>query len=393
VDTNKKSSYLWLCFFLGWAFIIRPTNILVIVFLPFLFPSFKAFANRLGSWVTERKLSIILGLLVFGAFVTVQMIMVHDQSNEWKLNTYTNEGFDNWRNPEIWNLLFSWRKGLFIYTPILLLLLPGVIVLYRKNSYMAVGFLLFFSLCTYVFASWWCWWYGGGLGMRVYIDFMSILFIPIVFLFQYIRIYLKIVFVCFFGLCTWMYQVYEFQMVNNILHYDNMNYEQFRYVFMKKDLRFSWMFHLTYDTLPQNAQKLSFQESFFVNGKPLLPSKVSFNGEDYQDNPIIGFTMKKHGLDTLDTYFGAKLELDLRILTSASNPNFLIQYFKNDTVRKQANIFMGPQVQEVGKWTQLKFDMDSKLKCNEFDSLSIIFLEGNTVTDAKGFKASFYLYR
>jgi hypothetical protein len=54
---------------------------------------------------------------------------------------------------------------------------------------------------------------------------------------------------------------------------------------------------------------------------------------------------------------------------------------------------MGPKVPEVNQLTKLKFDLDSKLKCNEFDSLSIIFLEGDNITHAKGLKASFYSYK
>ena len=392
-DTNNRSSFYWLCFFLGFSFVIRPTNLLVFIFIPFLFPNFKVFISRLISWLKYRKKSLLLGFLLFSGFVVFQLFMTHDQSGEWVLNTYSNESFDNWTHPEIWNVLFSWRKGLFIYAPILILILPGLIVLYRKDAYLMIGFLIFLLISTYVFASWWCWWYGGGLGMRVYIDFMAILFVPIVFLLQSSRLIFKVLFIGFMVVSTWMYQVYEFQMVNSILHYDNMNYEQFKYVFMKKDLRFRWMFHMTYDTLPENSIKLPFETCFMVNEKPLKASKISFDGEDFRDNPIINFSLKKQGLDTIENYFAAKLELELRILSPASNPNFFIQYFKNDSVLEQANIYMGPKVPEVNQWTKLKFDLDSKLKCNEFDSLSIIFLEGDNVTFAKDFKSSFYLYK
>lgn len=392
-DSNNRSSFYWMCFLLGFSFVIRPTNVLVIIFIPFLFSSFRIFIGRLITWLKYRKKSLVLGFLLFSGFVIFQLFMTHDQSGEWVLNTYSNERFDNWSHPEIWNVLFSWRKGLFIYAPILMLLLPGLIVLYRKDAYLMIGFSIFFLISTYVFASWWCWWYGGGLGMRVYIDFMAILFVPIVFLLQSSRLIFKIIFIGFMVVSSWMYQVYEFQMVNSILHYDNMNYEQFKYVFMKKDLRFSWMFHMTYDILPDNSISLPVKESFCINGKLIAPNKYAFNGKDYSDNPIVNFSMKKYALDTLDSYFAAKLELELRIVSPASNPNFLIQYFKNDSVLKQANIYMGPKVPEVNQWTKLKFDLDSKLKCNEFDSLSIIFLEGDNVTFAKDFKSSFYSYK
>lgn len=392
IDTDRSASFFWMCFFLGWAAIIRPTNVLVVVFIPFLFPSLRFFGTQLLTWLKNRKTALMLGMLAFFAFVLFQLFLTHAQSGEWRLNTYTDEGFDNWLQPEMWNVLFSWRKGLFIYAPVLFLMIPGLVLLFRKNRFLFWGFVFFFTLTTYVVSSWWCWWYGGGLGMRVFIDYLAILFIPIVLLLQYTKTVGRLLCLGFVVLTSWMYQVYEFQMRNNILHYDDMTYEQFSYVFMKEDLRFGWIFHLTYDTLPKKLSAQPIHESFYSYGKPLRPGVTEFKGDDLSDNPVVAFSLKKYGLDTLSSFFAAKLQANVRILTSETNPNFWILYFKGDSILKQSNIYMGPRILEVDQWTPMKFDLDPKLRCTDFDSVRIVFLEGNSITKAKNFNAQFYTY-
>jgi hypothetical protein len=71
------------------------------------------------------------------------------------------EGFD-FLNPHIWQALFSYRKGWFVYTPVMLLVIPGFVSLYRKNKTILVSVLTYFIINLYAVSSWTCWWYAGG---------------------------------------------------------------------------------------------------------------------------------------------------------------------------------------------------------------------------------------
>lgn len=51
------------------------------------------------------------------------------------------------------------RKGFFLYTPMMLFSILGLISLWYRNTYRSLSVILLIY-CFVVF-SWWCWWYGG----------------------------------------------------------------------------------------------------------------------------------------------------------------------------------------------------------------------------------------
>jgi len=54
-------------------------------------------------------------------------------------------------------------------------LIIGLYFLWKENPFKSIYILLFLALCTYIFSSWWCWYYGAGMGQRVMIDFYIII--------------------------------------------------------------------------------------------------------------------------------------------------------------------------------------------------------------------------
>jgi hypothetical protein len=99
-------------------------------------------------------------------------------SGHWWYNAYGSEGFF-FNHPHAWAGLFSFRKGFFIYSPCMLLILPGFYLALSQKKVFAVSVLVFSLLYTYVIFSWWCWWYGGGLGCRPMIDIYAVLAFPL----------------------------------------------------------------------------------------------------------------------------------------------------------------------------------------------------------------------
>ncbi len=367
--------------------IIRPTNVLPLLFLPFLFDSTKSFFQRIKWMVLSNWKTIFIGCLIIFSFLFFQLWNTHLQTGKWMLNTYSGEGFDNWKTPEIMNVLFSWRKGLFIYTPILILFIPGMIVLFRKNRRLFWGVVFFTSVYTYIVSSWWCWWYGGGLGARPFIDVFIILFLPIVFLLSYSNRVLKVVWIGLFSLSIWMYQIYEFQMKHNILHYENMNFNQFKTVFMKKDLRFGWFMHMEYDTIPIQAKHVSFTEKIKNNPKGW--------SEMYADNPYDHPIFAARTIDYLPfstAHFGARIQCDLRLLSPETNPSYNVYLYKNDTVLHFKPIFLGGLVHDDDIPTRVSVDFTPPFLWSQFDSIQIEFTEGNRSVKAKNFNVNFYSF-
>jgi len=173
----KLTSLIWVGALAGLISLVRPTNVIILVFF---------FLYDVKSWQSiSQKFQFFFRhfhwlLLMFLAFLLVWM----PQFVYWKAITgnflyysYTKETFF-FGNPQILNGLFSYRKGWFIYTPMMFLAVIGVPFLYRKMKELSWAVSAFIVLNTYVVLSWWCWWYGGGFGQRAMIDSYLILAIP-----------------------------------------------------------------------------------------------------------------------------------------------------------------------------------------------------------------------
>lgn len=389
-DEHTARNFVLLCVFIGWAAIIRPTNVLVLAFIPFLFSGTAVFLERLKELITRHWRHLLPGVLAFGAFLYFQLWNTHSQTGKWALNTYTTESFDNFAHPQIMNVWFSWWKGLFVFAPILLLMLPGWIVLFRRERRLFWGSLLFFGLFTYVTASWWCWWYGGGLGMRPYIDVLSILFLPIAFLLHYANRYVKAATFGFVLLTTWMYQVYEFQMRNNILNYEYMSYADFSRVFMSEDLRYGWGMRLIYEHLPDGKTGEAVPVHFLMHGKP-FPQHRMFKllGDDLSDNPMLTIVSdpKLSG-----GYFGAEIHGSVYLYSGDSNPSFGVRYYKDEKMIRENRFFVGQFISHPETLSPVTIQVYPKLRYADFDSVEIQFDEGNTFTGVSDLKISQLIY-
>ena len=83
----------------------------------------------------------------------------------------------NFLHPYILEVLFSFRKGWFIYTPIMLFAVIGFIALYKNSKIIFFALLVYTLLNFYIVSSWSCWWYAASYSSRALIPsyaFMSI---------------------------------------------------------------------------------------------------------------------------------------------------------------------------------------------------------------------------
>lgn len=153
--------------------ITRPTNFLVVGLVVFFIPDLS-FYKRLSQAIFRFKNVFIISLIVL-PFLAIPFILWKLQTGNWIVYSYGEEGF-NFGKPELYNFLFSYTKGWFLYTPIaLLILIPSIILLFKTDKKRAVISVLFYAFSIYIFSSWWCWYYGAGLSQRVMIDYTILL--------------------------------------------------------------------------------------------------------------------------------------------------------------------------------------------------------------------------
>jgi hypothetical protein len=372
---SGKSIHVFLLFFLlGLIFIIRPTNIVIVSIVPFLHTSFKASFATFLQFFKEKKSPIAFCLILFLLPIAFQFWNVYVLTGRIGINTYSGEGFDNWNKPEVMNVLFSMGKGLFVFAPILVLPFLGLFTMWSRSKNYIVGFVLFFVGFTYVTSAWWCWWYGGGLGMRPYIDILAVFAIPFAFLFEVKLKALKIPILLLAAFFVVTYQTFDYQMSRNILHYHLMNYAQMKEVFYEKDKRFEWYLHLPYDTIP--AKHVPFDKATFLKSdrelKASLAIKTLTNASDDDNLKATIFPLENGHQQVAGKFSGY-----FKIVSGETNPLLKIHYYIKGQEPRIDERFLGPKIKKVNEFYPIELDVFPKLKNLEIDSIGLELFEGN----------------
>lgn len=153
--------------------ITRPTNILALLLILFFIPD-STFYKEIWKNIMRFK-NIFIAPLIVLSILSIPLILWKAQTGHWIVYSYGEEGF-NFVNPQIIPFLFSYIKGWWTYTPIaLLILIPGFIILFKRNKKRFFLGVTFYFIAIYIFSSWWCWYYGAGMSQRVMIDFSILL--------------------------------------------------------------------------------------------------------------------------------------------------------------------------------------------------------------------------
>ena len=376
VSTRHSKYILSIGFLLGIIFLIRPTNIFIIIVLPFLFNSFSDFKNTVNESIKNDKSKILISFLLFLGLVFLQIYNVYSQIGKWTLNTYSEEHFDFLLSPKWFEVLFGYGKGFFVYNPLLLLLIPAIIWGVYKQLYLTIGFLLFFIVITYVTSSWWCWWYGGALGMRPFVDFTGLFILMIALFYQSIQNWLKSI-VFLFSVCMiYFYQILQIQFNKNILHYDLMTKEKFWSIFLKTDNRFCWMSHFEEYHIHGNHPNVE------IKVKPEI-YEMTFESVD----PIITF---KPNLNWANSKLGVKVEGELLLTNPESNPCFVQYLYNEGKVIKQIDQFIGNRIDGLHEFYPFSKDYIDTIRYKEIDSIHFILTKGYPNTKVKDLKCTFY---
>jgi hypothetical protein len=165
--------------------LVRPTNIVILI--PFVLwgvTSFKSLKERIIFFFKSYRQLFLIALFSFLVWIP-QMLYWKAVSGTYLYNSYGDQAWFFFNDPEILNVLFSYRKGWLLYTPIMVIALAGIPLLYRyaRSAFWLV--LIFTLINIYVISSWWDWWYGGSFGLRAFIDSYGILALPMAAFFSW----------------------------------------------------------------------------------------------------------------------------------------------------------------------------------------------------------------
>ena len=215
----------------GTLFLVRNSNIFLMLYFPLL--QYVGKSVKSNFFLNTRL--IILAAIPALVLVSIQILYIHWATNHWMLSAYLGERFF-WTQPEVFKFLFSFQKGWFVYSPLMLLLLPGLWLMFRKREGETLPILITLLLSVYVFSAWWCWWYGGSFGMRAMIDLYALLVLPIAYTMQWIirrkaQIRNFALGILTIGIMLNIFQTYQYQ--HAIIHWDGMSAELYKAHFFK----------------------------------------------------------------------------------------------------------------------------------------------------------------
>jgi hypothetical protein len=312
--------------------------------------------------------------LIFGFLIFLQFWNIHSQHGIWQFNAYSTEEFDFLTNPKIPEVLFGFRKGLFVYSPFLLLIFPALWFLYRSNRFALLWFLIFTLIYTYVLASWWCWYYGGSLGMRAMIDIFPVLIIPIVFMIQLLNRFFKLLIVVFTFLMIQYNLILNFQLVRSILHYADMNQARFEQIFLQQGARFEWVFHTKQPNFELKEYKKVASFKFEPTKKVWKPdSKINSAKEFHGTLPSLFITAESK---TKDSRIAIQLNYFQQISSEKSIPKALLFGYRNEQREELCVDYIGTRVASLNKFYPIDARLISKFKYSDFDSLEVIVENG-----------------
>ena len=215
---------------LGLIVLIRPINVMVLLAIPLVIN------ERLGGFLTRlfTQRSTFLAALASIAVFSVQPLLWYAQTGTFYAYGYRGEGF-HWTRPEVIKVLFGFRRGLFLWTPMMLLPALCVLLLWRTDRLRSATAMLYWSVSTYIISSWWIWYYGGGYASRVHIDHYPILVLPMVLVvsnWSGLRWTLARIFLAA-TIALNLAQLWQYN--NGFLHHESMDRAKYAYAFLRFD--------------------------------------------------------------------------------------------------------------------------------------------------------------
>lgn len=169
---------------LGLLTLIRPTNIVAAILAVFYGATNREdLSARFAFFRKHFGMMLIIPLLAFLLWVP-QFFYWKYISGHWLIYSYNDEGFTNWASPEIYRVLFDIQSGWILFSPLVVLPIIGLFIGAWRNVYESRAVLAVLLISLYLFASWWCWWFGGSFGHRSFVELYPLLMIPLAYLSQ-----------------------------------------------------------------------------------------------------------------------------------------------------------------------------------------------------------------
>ncbi len=258
---HRRRDAILLGVLLGLLVASRPSE-MVWVFIPLLIGMMDArnWREHVRTLWSKRK-HLFLMATVATLVCLPQLAYWKWMTSKWLYMSYNNpgEGFEFF-HPYTWEVLFSFRKGWFIYTPLMLLATLGIFLVRRYAASMHWPVIVFFVLNLYVVSSWSCWWYADSFGQRALVQSYALMALPLGALLCWLqeqRLHWKLLGIAGTLLLVVLNLFQTHQSINGVVHTSRMTWPAYKATFGSMEM-------------PPNMNDLLLVERSYVgeNGSP-----------------------------------------------------------------------------------------------------------------------------
>lgn len=172
-----KNTFL-LSLICGLLILVRLNNALFLfIFLLYGISEPKEIKEKL-LFFKDNMGKIGLMILIIAVIFVPQLITWKLTYNSWFVFTYAQEKL-SFSSPRVAQVLFSLRRGLFFWSPVLLISIFGFPLIQRKIKKYFLAIFIFFPLFIYMNSSMSRWWFGASFGHRGFVEIFPLLALPL----------------------------------------------------------------------------------------------------------------------------------------------------------------------------------------------------------------------
>lgn len=377
-EPGRKGTLQSAALVFGLIVLVRPANGIIILSVPFVAGGVLPLIDRLKAEQGIIK-KLILSLIMVIATLSLQSIMYLLQVGKPVIWSYQGEGF-NFLDPEAVNFLFSYKKGLLVYTPFALLGLSGMCWMAVRKPQNGGWLLGFIGVAVYVLSSWWNWYYGGSFGMRAMVEFMPFFAFGAGYLLQNMSKPLRLATAMASILFVVVNLIQSYQYQKFILHWDGMNKERFWTVFLKTNRKYDGIFYreetqpevVTEEKILHRSVFRSDMENLDGWGMQGINTEKAISGQHSTKVDAASPFGSTLGVSVKDLGPNGKkmLKITAQVWSETLEPEISIAYSyrgsEGDYAHEYLNI--GEQVQEPGKWNRIELIVPLKVPNDTLDN-------------------------
>lgn len=374
-------------FCLGISVLIRPTSAVVVI-IPALWQvwSMDTLVARIKLFLKKFSHLFVIGFVAFLVLLP-QLVYWKSVSGQWLFYSYPDEKIQLTKS-HIINVLFSYKKGWLLYTPLMCFAIWGFVSLYKKKKEIFFPLFLFFLANAYLISCWDCWWYGGSFAQRPFVESYVFMAFPLASFIDAVslkrlRIIVPAGFIALFLIHLNIFQTH--QAMNGVLHTTLTTKEYYWKVFLKgetTDENKRWLEPAQYAdgkdvlnpalkyekvyafglVLDENTSILNSNNAF---SKPIaLPSNLGYDAQDH-------YLISTVSIDT--TISNTSPDITAHLVTIINKKGKLYEYrshdfnyndIKNNKGNIELSLLIPPQVSDNNYQVQsyIYIDGDKKMK-------------------------------